>query len=92
MDLKTILPQICYNTWADLIKYAIKQIAISPSKMEKLNKEGLVDTVLNENRTAAALSHPNVVRYHDSWVETLAIEHSSRKESSHSSPEKTGFS
>ncbi|KAI0412272.1 kinase-like domain-containing protein [Xylaria grammica] len=60
----------CYNL-LDQNTYAVKKIVL-PQKLVKSFSDGRHDDleeVLREVKTMAVLDHPNIVRYHATWVE-----------------------
>uniref|UniRef100_A0A2D3VE31 Protein kinase domain-containing protein n=1 Tax=Ramularia collo-cygni TaxID=112498 RepID=A0A2D3VE31_9PEZI len=55
----------------DACLYAVKKIPIRPSMVRRIATEGnaVLDEILVEVRSLSRLDHPNVVRYHHSWIE-----------------------
>jgi len=51
--------------------YAVKKIAISPNRIRKVEEGGQqeLEALLMEIKALARLDHPNIVRYHNSWLE-----------------------
>ncbi|KAF7186460.1 Eukaryotic translation initiation factor 2-alpha kinase 1 [Pseudocercospora fuligena] len=51
--------------------YAVKKIPIRPSLINEISTGGqaALDKLLAEVRSLSRLQHPNVVRYHNSWIE-----------------------
>jgi translation initiation factor 2-alpha kinase 3 len=51
--------------------YAVKKIAISASKMQKIQDGGVqeMESLLEEVRSLARFDHVNIVRYHSAWLE-----------------------
>ncbi|KAK3059535.1 hypothetical protein LTS18_010600, partial [Coniosporium uncinatum] len=51
--------------------YAVKKIAISPNRIRKVQEGGQMEleALLLEIKALARLDHPNIVRYHNSWLE-----------------------
>lgn len=51
--------------------YAIKKVPLSANRLRRVENHGSseVEEVLRELRTLAQLDHPNIVRYHTSWIE-----------------------
>lgn len=51
--------------------YAIKKVPLGPARLKRIRDRGQseVDEVMRELRTLALLDHPNIVRYHTSWIE-----------------------
>lgn len=51
--------------------YAVKKIPLSAARLHRVRTRGQseVDEILMELRTLARLHHPNIVRYHNAWVE-----------------------
>ncbi|KAF2145559.1 uncharacterized protein K452DRAFT_243696 [Aplosporella prunicola CBS 121167] len=56
--------------------YAIKQIPLSPARMEGIRKRGKaeLDALFVEVRTMQRFDHPNIVRYHNAWLESLSLD------------------
>lgn len=63
----------------DGMTYAIKQIVVSPARINKIQSKGQteLDEVLKELRTVARLEHPNIVRYYGGWLEFTKNEEAS---------------
>ncbi|KAK5105776.1 hypothetical protein LTR62_002156 [Meristemomyces frigidus] len=63
----------------DLIEYAVKKIPISAARLQRIRTHGNaeLDKLLLEPRTLASLDHPNIVRYHNAWIELSTATHSS---------------
>lgn len=55
----------------DGLPYAVKKIPLSSSRLQRIeqNRQSELDGLLLELRTIARLDHPNVVRYHNGWIE-----------------------
>lgn len=54
--------------------YAVKKVPIHPGMIRRAQSEGAegeaaIDEVLKEVRSLSRLSHPNIVRYNNSWIE-----------------------
>ena len=48
--------------------YAIKKISLSP-KHVKQNFDKLLEKIIREVKFLARISHPNIIRYYNSWIE-----------------------
>ncbi|KAF2761649.1 kinase-like protein [Pseudovirgaria hyperparasitica] len=60
----------------DGMDYAIKQIVLSPGKVQQIQDRGETELnhILAEIRTIARLDHPNIVRYYGGWLEMAPVE------------------
>ena len=67
--------------------FAVKKITVNPARIKRIEEKGKVelDLLLTELRTIAKLEHPNIIRFHDGWLEhhsgssiALAVVDSSR--------------
>ncbi|KAG9247701.1 kinase-like domain-containing protein [Calycina marina] len=50
-------------------EYAIKKIVITAERLHALNEQNRVEKLFSEVRALAKLGHPNIVRYHHTWIE-----------------------
>ncbi|KAK6413114.1 hypothetical protein LTR95_017896, partial [Oleoguttula sp. CCFEE 5521] len=55
----------------DNVIYAVKKIALPPTKPGTLEASSEADALLNEVRTLARFDHPNIVRYHSGWIDWI---------------------
>lgn len=78
----------------DSQSYAIKKVPLSSDRLKRIQEHGQreVDEVLGELRALARLDHPNIVRYHTSWIEWTTNPSASRSKPSLSSDIFSGVS
>jgi translation initiation factor 2-alpha kinase 3 len=55
--------------------YAVKRIPVSPAKVAKIQEHGPeeLESMLEEVRSLARFEHPNIVRYHNAWLEFTTL-------------------
>ena len=55
--------------------YAVKKVPLKASRLQQIQTRGQagLDEILLETRTLARLSHPNIVKYHNSWIEWVDV-------------------